>query len=176
MDKWYILQVYSGKENLVKKLILDKLTNLNKQDCCKDIIIPEEEITEIKQGVKKTRKKKLFPGYIIINIDLDIELFSMIKAINHVASFLGTDKELPAPMSKTEIGNLLSSFEKGSNVVKRTKVFEIGQVVKVVSGPLEGFTGQIEEIDQTKSKLKVSMNILGRTTNVDLDLDKVEKV
>ena len=182
---WYVLHTYSGYENKIEKIIRLMLDSgdLDKE-IVKDIKVPQEEITEVKDGKKRTQKKKFFPGYVLIEMDLPEglswkETCSKIKKIQGVTGFVGTpaDKR-PQPLSGDEARSILqkSGEIKGEKPVRSRQIFNSGEQVKIVDGPFESFTGIIEEVNQEKNKLKVMVQIFGRSTPVEVDLLQVEKV
>ncbi|MCL1927505.1 MAG: transcription termination/antitermination protein NusG [Treponema sp.] len=182
---WYVLHTYSGYENKIKKIIhlmIDK-RDLDKE-IVKDIKVPQEEVVEVKDGKKRTQKKKFFPGYVLVEMDLpeDItwkETCSKIKKIQGVTGFVGTPADRrPQPLSGDEARSILqkSGEIKGEKPIRTRHVFNSGEQVKIVDGPFESFTGTIEEVNQEKNKLKVMVQIFGRSTPVEVDLLQVEKV
>ncbi|MDR0598987.1 MAG: transcription termination/antitermination protein NusG [Treponema sp.] len=181
---WYVLHTYSGYENKIEKIIRLMLNSgeLDKE-VVKDIKIPQEEVVEIKDGKKRTQTRKFFPGYVMVELDLPEqnwkETCSKIKKIQGVTSFVGTlaDKR-PQPLSGDEARGILqkSGEIKGEKPVRSRQSFNAGEQVKIVDGPFESFTGVIEEVNQEKNKLKVMVQIFGRSTPVEVDLLQVEKV
>ena len=182
---WYVLHTYSGYENKIEKIIrlMINAGDLSKE-IVKDIKVPQEEVTEVKEGKKRTQKKKFFPGYVLIEMDLPDglawkETCSKIKKIQGVTGFVGTpaDKR-PQPLSGDEARSILqkSGEIKGEKPVRSRQVFNSGEQVKIVDGPFESFTGTIEEVNQEKNKLKVMVQIFGRSTPVEVDILQVEKV
>ena len=182
---WYVLHTYSGYENKIEKIIhlmIDK-GDLDKE-IVKDIKVPQESVVEVKDGKKRTQKKKFFPGYVLVELDLPDglawkETCSKIKKIQGVTGFVGTpaDKR-PKPLSGDEARSILqkSGEIKGEKVVRTRQVFSSGEQIKIVDGPFESFTGTIEEVNQEKNKLKVMVQIFGRSTPVEVDILQVEKV
>jgi transcriptional antiterminator NusG len=182
---WYVLHTYSGYENKIEKIIHLMLNSgdLDK-DIVKDIKVPQEEVTEVKDGKKRTQKKKFFPGYILVELDLPEGLLwketcSKIKKIQGVTGFVGTPSDKrPQPLPGDEARGILqrSGEIKGEKPARARQVFNSGEQVKIVDGPFESFTGIIEEVNQEKNKLKVMVQIFGRSTPVEVDLLQVEKV
>ena len=182
---WYVLHTYSGYENKIEKIIRLMIDSgeLDKE-IIKDIKVPQEEVVEVKDGKKKTQKRKFFPGYVLVEMDLPEglnwkETCSKIKKIQGVTSFVGTpaDKR-PQPLSGDEARSILqkSGEIKGEKPVRIRQSFNSGEQVKIIDGPFESFTGTIEEVNQEKNKLKVMVQIFGRSTPVEVDLLQVEKV
>jgi transcriptional antiterminator NusG len=182
---WYVLHTYSGYENKIEKIIkLMRDSGDLDEDIVKDIKVPQEEITEVKDGKKRTQKKKFFPGYVLVELDLPEGLLwketcSKIKKIQGVTGFVGTPSDKrPQPLPGDEARNILQKTGeiKGEKPVRARQTFNSGEQVKIVDGPFESFTGIIEEVNQEKNKLKVMVQIFGRSTPVEVDLLQVEKV
>ena len=182
---WYVLHTYSGYENKIERIIRLMIDSgdLDK-DIVKDIKVPQEDVVEVKEGKKRTQKRKFFPGYVLVELDLPEgiawkETCSKIKKIQGVTGFVGTpaDKR-PQPLSGDEARSILqkSGEIKGEKPVRTRQSFNSGEQVKIIDGPFESFTGAIEEVNQEKNKLKVMVQIFGRSTPVEVDLLQVEKV
>jgi transcriptional antiterminator NusG len=181
---WYVLHTYSGYENKIEKIIRLMIDSgeLDKE-IVKDIKIPQEEVVEVKAGKKRTQTRKFFPGYILVEMDLPNqewkETCSRIKKIQGVTGFVGTpaDKR-PQPLTGDEARGILqkSGEFKGEKPVRTRQSFNAGEQVKIIDGPFESFAGTIEEVNQEKNKLKVMVQIFGRSTPVEVDLLQVEKV
>jgi len=182
---WYVLHTYSGYENKIEKIIRLMLDSgdLDKE-IVKDIKVPQEEVVDVKDGKKRTQKRKFFPGYVLVELDLPDglnwkETCSKIKKIQGVTGFVGTpaDKR-PQPLSGDDARGILqkSGEIKGERPVRARQIFSSGEQVKIVDGPFESFTGTIEEVNQEKNKLKVMVQIFGRSTPVEVDLLQVEKM
>jgi transcriptional antiterminator NusG len=181
---WYVLQTYSGYENKVEKLIRLLLDSgeLNKE-VVRDIKIPVEEVVEVKDGKKKTTSHKFLPGYILIEMDLpDLgwkETTTKIRRIQGVTGFVGTPADRkPVPLSGDEARDILQKYGeiKGERPVRTRQTFSEGEKVKIIEGPFESFTGTIDEVNYEKNKLKVSVQIFGRSAPVEVDILQVEKV
>ena len=171
---WYIVQAYSGFEKKVVETIKDELKKHKLSEKLEEILVPTHQVTEVKKGKRTKREKKFFPGYVLIKIDLSKQIYHMIKNLQKVSGFLGsTDK--PTPISDSEIKRILGQVSETSISQKTGISFEIGEKVKVCDGPFASFNGLIEEIDEEKSRLKVSVSIFGRPTPVDLEFNQVEK-
>ena len=171
---WYIVQAYSGFEKKVVESIKDELKKHKLSEKLEEILVPTHQVTEVKKGKRTKREKKFFPGYVLIKIDLSKQIYHMIKNLQKVSGFLGsTDK--PTPISDSEIKRILGQVSETSISQKTGISFEIGEKVKVCDGPFASFNGLIEEIDEEKSRLKVSVSIFGRPTPVDLEFNQVEK-
>lgn len=175
MKNWYIVQSHSNFENKVVKLIKEEAEKLKFSDKIEEIIVPTHDITEVRRGKRIQRKKKYFPGYVLIKSEMDNDLYHMIKNIKKVSGFLGT-KGVPAPVSDEEIEKILGQIKDGVAQPKSAIDYSVGEKVQVIDGPFASFHGLIEDIDEDKSRLKVSVLIFGRPTPVDLEYTQVEKV
>ena len=175
MKNWYIIQSHSSFENKVAKLIKEESEKAKISDKIEEIIVPTHDITEVKRGKRVQRKKKYFPGYVLIKSEMDNNIYHMIKNIQKVTGFLGTTGK-PVPVSDKEIDKILGNIKEGSLVPTPSVSFDIGEQVKVCEGPFASFTGLVEEVDEEKSRLKVSVSIFGRPTPIELEYNQVEKV
>ena len=174
MKNWYIIQSHSSFENKVAKLIKEESEKAKISDKIEEIVVPTHDITEVKRGKRVQRKKKYFPGYVLIKSEMDNNIYHMIKNIKKVSGFLGS-KGTPVPVSDKEIEKILGQIKDG--IVQPTSGVEysIGEKVQVIDGPFASFTGLVEDIDEDKARLKVSVSIFGRPTPVDLEYNQVEK-
>ena len=172
---WYIVQAYSGFEKKVVDLIKDELTKHKSMDNLGEILVPTHQITEVKKGKRTKKEKKYFPGYVLVKIELTKQIYHLIKNLQKVSGFLGS-ADKPTPISDEEIKRILGQVSESADNQKVSGIsFEIGEKVKVCDGPFASFNGLIEEIDEEKSRLKVSVSIFGRATPVDLEFNQVEK-
>ena len=175
MKNWYIVQAHSNFENKVAKLIKEESEKLNFSEKIEEIIVPTHDITEVRRGKRVQRKKKYFPGYVLIKSEMDNDLYHIIKNIKKVSGFLGS-KGVPIPVSDKEIEKILGQIKDGVAQPKSAIDYSVGEKVQVIDGPFASFNGLIEDIDEEKSRLKVSVSIFGRPTPVDLEYNQVEKV
>lgn len=173
--RWYVLHVYSGFENKVAENIRDKAKKKGLEDKVEDIMVPKEEVVEIKRGQKVNTERKVFPGYVLAKIDMNDDVWHMIKDTPKVTGFLGAANK-PAPISEKEAARLIQQLQEGVERPKSAITFDIGEDVKVAEGPFAGFNGSVEEVDEERSKLKVSVSIFGRATPVELEFGQVEKI
>ena len=172
---WYIVQAYSGFEKKVVDSIKDELKKHNFSENLQEILVPTHQVTEVKKGKRTKKEKKFFPGYVLIKIDLNKQIYHLIKNLQKVSGFLGSSDK-PTPISDDEIKRILGQVSESAVTQKAAGIsFEIGEKVKVCDGPFASFNGLIEEIDEEKSRLKVSVSIFGRATPVDLEFNQVEK-
>jgi len=174
MKNWYIVQSHSSFENKVAKLIKEEAQKTNKSEKIEEIVVPTHDVTEVKRGKRIQRKKKYFPGYVLIKSEMDNDIYHMIKGIKKVSGFLGS-KGIPVPVSDKEIEKILGQIKDGVAQPKSSIEYTIGEKVQVIDGPFASFNGLVEDIDEEKSRLKVSVSIFGRPTPVDLEYNQVEK-
>ena len=174
MKKWYIVQTFSGFEQKVAETLREtvKIKELGEKIC--EVLVPLHEVTEVRRGKRVQRKKKYFPSYVLVKMEMSKELYHMIKNIQKVTGFLGTTGQ-PVPVSDKEIDKILGNIKEGSLIPEPSISFDIGEQVKVCEGPFASFTGLVEEIDEEKSRLKVSVSIFGRPTPIELEYNQVEK-
>ena len=175
MKNWYIVQSHSNFENKVAKLIKEEAEKLNISEKIEEIVVPTHDITEVRRGKRVQRKKKYFPGYVLIKSEMNNKMYYMIKNIKKVSGFLGS-KGAPIPVSDKEIEKILGQIKDGVAQPKSAVDYTIGEKVQVIDGPFASFNGLIEDVDEDKSRLKVSVSIFGRPTPVDLEYNQVEKV
>ncbi len=173
--RWYVLHVYSGFENKVSEAIKDKAAKKGLSERVADIMVPTEEIIEVKRGQKVNAERKFFPGYVLAKLDMSDDVWHMIKDTPKVTGFLGAGNR-PSPISEKEANALMKQIQEGIESPRPSVTFDIGEEVKVAEGPFASFTGVVEEIDEDKAKLKVSVSIFGRATPVELEYSQVEKI
>jgi len=171
---WYIVQAYSGFEKKVVDSIKDILAKNKLQSHLEEILVPTHQVTEVKKGKRTKKEKKYFPGYVLIKIDLNKQIYHLIKNIPKISGFLGSE-DRPSAITDSEIQRILGQVSESAINQKSGISFEVGEKVKVCDGPFASFTGLVEEIDEEKSRLKVSVSIFGRPTPVDLEFNQVEK-
>ena len=174
MKNWYIVQSHSSFENKVAKLIKEEAEKSSVSDKIEEIIVPTHDITEVKRGKRVQRKKKYFPGYVLIKSEMDNDLYHMIKNIRKVSGFLGS-RGVPVPVSDKEIEKILGQIKDGVAQAKSAIEYTVGEKVQVIDGPFASFSGLVEDIDEEKSRLKVSVAIFGRPTPVKVEYNQVEK-
>ncbi len=173
--RWYVLHVYSGFENKVAEAIQDKARKQGLEDKVEEVMVPTEELVEVRRGQKVNAERKFFPGYVLAKLDLDDEVWHMIKDTPKVTGFLGAGNK-PSPVSEKDAERLMRQIKEGVEHPRPSVQFSVGEEVKVAEGPFASFNGMIEEIDEVKGKLKVSVSIFGRATPVELEFTQVEKV
>ena len=174
MKNWYIVQTFSGFEQKVAETINKTKEKQDLNDKIEDVIVPIHEVTEVKRGKRVQKKKKYFPSYILVKMEMNKDLYHMIKNIQKVTGFLGQTGS-PTPVSEDEINKILGRIKEGTLAPKNQITFDIGEQVKVCEGPFASFSGLVEQVDEEKSRLKVSVSIFGRPTPIDLEYNQVEK-
>ena len=174
MNNWYIVQTFSGFEQKVAETLKDTIKKKKLDDKITDVLVPAHEVTEVKRGKRVQRKKKFFPSYVLVKMEMNKELYHMIKNIQKVTGFLGTTGT-PVPVSDKEIDKILGNIKEGSLTPEPSLTFDVGEQVKVCEGPFASFSGLVEEVDEEKAKLKVSVSIFGRPTPIELEYNQVEK-
>ena len=173
--KWYVVHVYSGSEKRVKETIEEQAKTKNMTEYIEEVMVPTEEIFEIRKGTKVKKEKKFFPGYILVKMKMTDESWHFIKSQPKVTNFLGS-KGKPVSLSNKEAERLLEQITEGVERPRSNVIFEIGEEVRVSDGPFQSFNGLVEEVDEDKSRLKVTVSIFGRSTPVDLEFTQVEKI
>ena len=173
--RWYVLHVYSGFENKVSEAIMDKARQLGLDERVEQIMVPMEEVMEVRRGQKVNAERKFFPGYVLAKLDMNDEIWHLVKNTPKVTGFLGAGNK-PSPITEKEAERLLKQIQEGVERPRPSVLFDIGEEVKVAEGPFASFNGVVEDIDEEKGKLKVSVSIFGRATPVELDFNQVEKV
>ena len=174
MKNWYIVQTFSGFEQKVAQTLKETIQTKELSDKIEDVLVPMHEVTEVKRGKRVQVKRKYFPSYILVKMEMNKDLYHMIKNTQKVTSFLGTAGK-PIPVSEKEIDKIMGRIKEGTLAPKTQISFDIGEQVKVCEGPFSSFSGLVEEVDEDKSRLKVSVSIFGRPTPIDLEYDQVEK-
>ncbi len=172
--RWYVVQVYSGFEDKVQQMLRENAERAGLADSFGEIMVPREEVVELKAGQKVTSQRKFFPGYILVEMEMNDDTWHVVKDTRQVSGFLGSGGK-PRPMPKKEVDALCRQIEEGVERPKPKVLFEVGEAVRVLDGPFASFNGVVEEVMEDKARLKVSVSIFGRPTPVELDYVQVEK-
>ncbi len=173
--RWYIIHAYSNFEQKVAESIRERAEAEGLSDAFEDVIVPTEEVVEMRRGRRVNSARKFFPGYVLAKMEMTDEAYHLVKETPKVSGFLGTQNK-PAPVSQSEVDRILNQVEEGVERPKPAIMYEIGEQVRVCDGPFASFNGVVDLVDQDKARLKVSVSIFGRATPVDLEFGQVEKV
>jgi len=174
--RWYVVHVYSGFEKKVAAAIKETAEKRGLGELIEEVLVPTEEVIEVKRGQKVNTEQKFFPGYMLIKADMNDDVWHMVKNTPKVTGFLGGGGNKPQPITEAEANRLLKQIEEGADRPRPGISFEIGEQVRVCDGPFNSFNGTVEEIDEEKSRLKVLVSIFGRATPVELEFAQVEKI
>jgi len=172
--RWYVIQVYSGFEDKVQVMLSENAERAGLSDKFGEILVPREEVVELRNGQKVSSQRKFFPGYIMVEMELDDDTWHVVKDTRQVSGFLGSGNK-PRPVPQAEVDKLRQQIEEGIERPKPKVLFEVGEAVRVIDGPFASFNGVVEETNEETAKLKVSVSIFGRPTPVELDYVQVEK-
>lgn len=173
--RWYVIHAYSNFEHQVKKSLEERINRYELNDKFGEILVPTEEVVEMREGQKRRSERKFFPGYVLVQMDLDEETWHLVKEVPKVLGFIGGTSDRPAPISDREADAILQRVKEGVDKPRPKVLFAPGEVVRVIDGPFNDFNGVVEEVNYDKSKLRVAVQILGRATPVELDFGQVEK-
>ena len=173
--RWYVIQAYSGYEAQVKKSLEERVNRFELQDKIGEILVPTEEVVELKEGQKVRSERKFFPGYVLVNMEMDDETWHVINDVPRVMRFIGGTGDRPAPISDAEADQILQRVQEGVDSPRPKVLFEPGEVVRITDGPFNDFTGVVEEVNYEKSTMRVEVLIFGRSTPVELEFGQVAK-
>ncbi len=173
--RWYVVHAYSGMEKAVERNIIERITRAGMQSKFGRILVPMEEVVEIKNGQKKTTERKFFPGYVLVEMVMDDESWHLVKHTNKVTGFVGGAKNRPAPISEAEVMKIVNQMQEGTDKPRHKVEFVVGEYVRVKDGPFTDFNGSVEDVNYEKSKVRVSVTIFGRSTPVELEFSQIEK-
>ena len=173
--RWYVVHAYSGFEAQVMRLLKERIQRSEIQHYFGDVLVPTEEVVEMRDGQKRKSDRKFFPGYVLVQMDMNDDTWHLVKSVPKVMGFIGGSSDKPAPISDSEADAILQRVQEGSEKPRPKILFEPGEVVRVVDGPFNDFNGVVEEVDYDKSRLKVAVLIFGRSTPVELEFGQVEK-
>ena len=173
--RWYVVHAYSGMEKAVERNILERINRAGMQAKFGRILVPMEEVVEIKNGQKKTTERKFFPGYVLVEMVMDDDTWHLVKHTNKVTGFVGGGKTRPSPISEAEVLKIVSQMQEGTEKPRHKVEFVVGEMVRVKEGPFADFNGSVDEVNYEKSKVRVAVTIFGRSTPVELEFSQVEK-
>jgi transcriptional antiterminator NusG len=173
--RWYVVHAYSGFEQQVKRSLEERIRRFSMEDRFGEILVPTEEVVEMRGGQQRKSERKFFPGYVLVQMEMSDETWHLVKEVPRVMGFIGGKADRPAPISDKEADAILRRVQEGIEKPRPKVLFEPGEVVRVVDGPFNDFNGVVEDVDYDKNRLKVSVLIFGRSTPVDLEFSQVEK-
>jgi len=174
-QRWYVVHAYSGFESYVKKVLESRIATSEHKDKFGSIMVPTEEVVEMREGNRRKSERKFFPGYVLVQMEMDSDTWHMVKQVPKVLGFIGGTSDKPAPITEAEADAILNRVEEGVDRPRPKVLFEVGEVVRVNDGPFNDFNGVVEEVNYEKSKMLVSVQIFGRSTPVELAFGQVEK-
>ncbi|MCW8826621.1 MAG: transcription termination/antitermination protein NusG [Gammaproteobacteria bacterium] len=173
--RWYVVHAYSNFEQRVKQSLEERIERYGMQDKFGEILVPTEEVVEMRDGQKRSTSRKFFPGYVLVQMELDDDTWHMVKDVPRVLGFIGGTADRPAPISDDEANRILNRIQEGVEKPRPKVLYEAGEVVQITDGPFNDFSGVVEEVDYEKNRLRVAVLIFGRSTPVDLEFGQVEK-
>ncbi len=173
--RWYVVQAFSGFETTVKRSLQEHIVRSGLDDYFGEIMVPTEEVVEVRGGQKRKSERKFFPGYVLVHMELNDETWHLVKNVPRVLGFIGGTADKPAPISEREADQILQRVQEGVEKPRPKVLFEPGEVVRVTDGPFNDFNGVVEEVNFEKSRLLVAVQIFGRSTPVELEFSQVEK-
>ncbi len=172
---WYVVHAYSGMEKAVERNIVERIQQAGMQSKFGRILVPTEEVVEMKNGQKKTTERRFFPGYVLVEMIMDDESWHLIKHTNKVTGFVGGARNRPAPISQEDVLKIVNQMQQGTDKPRHKVEFMVGEFIRVKDGPFTDFNGTVEEVNYEKNKMRVSVTIFGRATPVELEFGQVEK-
>ena len=172
---WYVVHAYSGFENQVKRSLEDRVKRSGLDEKFGQILVPTEEVVEMRDGQKRKSDRKFFPGYVLVQMEMDEASWHLVKDCPKVMGFIGGTSDRPTPITEKEAQNILNRIQEGTEKPKPKVLFEVGEVVRVIDGPFTDFNGVVEEVNYEKSRLRVAVSIFGRATPVELEFGQVSK-
>lgn len=173
--KWYVVHAYSGMEKAVERNIRERALRAGMDELFGRILIPVEEVVEVRHGQKRTTERKFFPGYVLVEMVMNDDTWHLVKSTSKVTGFVGGARNRPTPISNAEVEKIVNQMQEGSDRPRHKVEFEVGEYVRVKDGPFTDFNGTVEEVNYDKSKMRVSVTIFGRATPVELEFAQVEK-
>jgi transcriptional antiterminator NusG len=173
--RWYVVHAYSGMEKSVKKALVERIARSGMENQFGEILVPTEEVVEVKNGQKAVTERRFFPGYVLVEMDMTDESWHLVKNTAKVTGFVGGKANRPTPISPKEVDKIMAQMQEGVEKPRPKTLFEVGEMVRVKEGPFTDFNGNVEEVNYEKSRLRVSVTIFGRATPVELEFGQVEK-
>ena len=173
--QWYVVQAYSGYEHHVKRSLEERIQRMAMQDEFGQILVPTEEVIEMRDGQKRKSERKFFPGYVLVQMEMDDATWHLVKSVPKVLGFIGGTSDKPAPIKEAEAEAIMQRVQEGADKPRHKIIYEPGEVVRVTDGPFNDFSGVVEEVNYEKSRLRVAVLIFGRSTPVELEFGQVEK-
>jgi len=173
--QWYVVHAYSNFEHKVKESLIERVRRAGLQDKFGEVLVPTEEVVEMREGQRRKSERKFFPGYVLVQMEMDNETWHLVKEVPKVLGFIGGSSDRPAPITDKEAQAILNRVQEGVDKPRPKVLFEPGEVVRVTEGPFNDFSGLVENVNYEKSKVRVAVQILGRSTPVELDFSQVEK-
>ncbi len=174
--RWYIVHAYSGMEKAVERNLRERIDRAGMQDKFGRILVPTEEVVELKNGKKSVTERRIYPGYVLVEMDMADDTWHLVKHTSKVTGFIGGARNRPAPISEAEVAKIVNQMQEGVDKPRPKVQWTVGELVRVKEGPFTDFNGAVEDVNYEKSKVKVSVTIFGRATGVDLDFAQVEKI
>jgi len=174
--RWYVVHAYSGFEKQVQRSLKERIERSGMDEQFGEVLVPTEEVVEMKKGVKRRSERKFFPGYVLVEMEMNEDTWHLVKDVPKVMGFIGGKQDQPAPISQKEAETILNRVAEGVDKPRPKVLFEPGEMVRVTDGPFNDFSGTVEEINYEKSRLRVAVSIFGRSTPVELDFQQVEKL
>ena len=174
--RWYVVHAYSGMEKSVQRALQERIDRAEMQDRFGKILVPTEEVVEIKGGQKSVTERRFFPGYVLVEMEMTDETWHLVKNTAKVTGFVGGARNRPSPISQKEVDKIMSQMQEGVEKPRPKVLYEVGEVIRIKDGPFTDFNGNVEEVNYEKSKVRVTVTIFGRATPVELDFSQVEKV
>jgi transcriptional antiterminator NusG len=173
--RWYVVHAYSGMEKAVERNILERINRAGMQGKFGRVLVPTEEVVEVKNGQRRTTERRFFPGYVLVEMIMDDESWHLVKHTNKVTGFVGGAKNRPVPISQAEVEKIVGQMKEGTDKPRHKVEFQVGELVRVKEGPFTDFNGSVEDVNYEKNKVRVSVTIFGRSTPVELEFNQIEK-
>ncbi len=174
--RWYVVHAYSGYEQQVVKSLEERIDRYQMQDVFGEVLVPKEAVVEMKNGQKRRSERKFFPGYVLVQMEMNDETWHLVKSVPKVLGFIGGTAEKPAPITEREANAILQRIQEGEDKPQPKTLFDVGEMIRVIDGPFADFNGEVEEVNYEKSRMRVAVSIFGRSTPVELEFGQVEKV